>query len=233
MIRAAAAVTLLASPSVAGAQAYSCPVPAGALPVRPDVAGSGQPRRLRPIGGYTLAISWSPNLCRTRGDDPATRFQCRDGRFGWTLHGLWPDGVDAEWPQYCRPAQLLPPRVFRAGLCATPSAQLMQHEWAKHGTCMTGETPASYFRRSNALYGRLRYPDMDALSRQGRLTAGALAAAMAGVNPGLGADMMRVTADRGGWLDEVWLCLDTRFRYRRCPAHQGGLARTAMLRIWR
>jgi ribonuclease T2 len=123
--------------------------------------------------------------------------------------------------------------VIRNGLCATPSAQLMQHEWAKHGTCMAGETPASYFRRSNALYDRLRYPDMEALSRGDGLTAGTLAAAMARANPGLAPDMMRVTADRQGWLDEIWLCLDKAFRHRRCPAHQGGLAPSTRLRIWR
>lgn len=234
MIRlAVAAVIGLAVPATASAQAYRCPVPDGALEVRPDGPDARQPRRLRTIGSYTLAISWSPNYCRTAGDRPGAELQCRDGRFGWTLHGLWPDGTGAEWPQYCRPARLLSQPVIRRGLCATPSAQLMQHEWAKHGTCMAGETPASYFRRSNALYGRLRYPDMEALSRRDNLTAGALAAAMARVNPGLSPDMMRVTADRQGWLDEIWLCLDKGFRYRRCPAHQGGLAPTAGLRIWR
>lgn len=234
MIRAVATMLLgMAVPTTAGAQAYSCPVPSDALEIRPDGPDAQQPRRLRTIGSYTLAISWSPNYCRTAGERPGSRLQCRDGRFGWTLHGLWPDGTGAEWPQYCRPARLLPQPVVRSGLCATPSAQLMQHEWAKHGTCMAGETPASYFRRSNALYRGLRYPDMGALSRREGLTAGALAAAMARANPGLAADMMRVTADRQGWLDEIWLCLDKAFRYRRCPAHQGGLAPTASVRIWR
>jgi len=232
VIRPVAAVLVLATPAGAAAQAYRCPVPAGALPVRPDGPSADQPRRLRATGGYTLAVSWSPNHCRTRGTDASARFQCRDGRFGWVLHGLWPDGTGPEWPQYCRPAALLPPAVIRAGLCATPSAQLMQHEWAKHGTCMAGETPASYFRRSGTLYGRLRWPDMDALSRR-PLTAGALAAAVARANPGLGADGLRVTADRQGWLDELWICLNTAFRYRGCPAHQGGLASTARLRVWR
>ena len=50
---------------------------------------------------------------------------------------------------------------------------------------------------------------------------------------GMTADMMRITANRRGWLDEVWICLDTAFRYRRCPAHQGGLSPNARVRIWR
>jgi ribonuclease T2 len=111
-------------------------------------------------------------------------------------------------------------------------AQLLQHEWAKHGTCMPGLSPANYFRRSTGLYRNLRYPDMDALSRQ-PLTAGRFAEAFAAANPGLDAEMVRVTANKQGWLDELWLCLDTRFRYERCRAGSGGLPAGATLKIWR
>lgn len=217
-------------PGAAMAQAISCPIPRGALAVRPDNPTPEQPVRQRATGGYTLAISWSPNQCRTRGDAPSERLRCRDGRFGWTLHGLWPDGVGPEWPQYCRPADLVPQRVLRAGLCATPSAQLMQHEWAKHGTCMAGYTPERYFARSNAMFHALRFPDMARLA-QAPLTAGRLAEAIAAANPGIRADMMRITGTRGGALDEVWLCTDTRFRYARCPAHQGGLDPAARITV--
>ena len=227
-----AAAALLA-PCIAQAQAYSCAVPATVARPRPDGPTASQPRRVLPIGGYTLAITWAPNYCRDNGARESARFQCGGGnRFGWTLHGLWPDGEGKTWPQYCAPSRIVSPRTIRANLCATPSAQLIQHEWAKHGTCMAGYTPERYFGRATALYGRLRYPDMDALSRR-PLTAGGVALAMARVNPGLTADMMRVTADRRGWLDEIWICMDRRFRYQRCPAHQGGLARTSRVRVWR
>ncbi len=136
------------------------------------------------------------------------------------------------YPQYCAATDIVPRQVIAANLCSTPSAQLLQHEWAKHGTCMPGETPASFFRRSTGMYARLRYPDMNALSRR-PLTAGQFATALARANPGLRADMMRITANREGWLDEVWLCLDRKFAFATCPAHQGGLAADARLRIWR
>lgn len=233
MIARVLVVAALAVPGVAQAQAYRCAIPSSIPRARADLPSADQPRRVVPIGGYTLAITWAPQFCRTGGDRPAARFQCGAGnRFGFTLHGLWPDGVGKDWPQYCNPTGLVPKPVVRAALCSTPSPQLIQHEWAKHGTCMPGERPATYFARSTRAYARLRYPDVDALSRQ-PLTAGRFAQAMAAANPGLSADMMRVTADRRGWLDEVWLCMDTRFRYRRCPAHQGGLANGATLRIWR
>lgn len=220
-------------PGAALAQAYSCRVPSTIPRPHPDLSSASQPRRLLPIGGYTLAITWSPGYCRANAARESSIFQCDGGNsFGFTLHGLWPDGVGKDWPQYCRATDVLPRRTIATNLCATPSAQLLQHEWAKHGTCMAGYSPARYFGRSTALYGRLRYPDMDALSRR-PLTAGGFAQAMARANPGLPADGMRVTADRQGWLDEVWICLDKAFRYARCPAHLGGLAPSAALKIWR
>jgi ribonuclease T2 len=231
IVRVFLAATLLV-PGAAHAQAYRCAVPATISQPRADLPSASQPKRVLPIGGYTLAITWAPQYCRSaRG--PSSRFQCGAGnRFGFTLHGLWPDGVGKDWPQYCAATGIVPRPVIRATLCATPSAQLIQHEWAKHGTCMPGERPASYFARATRAYARLRYPDMGALSLRA-LTARQFAQAMAAANPGLSADMMRVTATRQGWLDEVWICMDTRFRYRRCPAHQGGLRPNAALRIWR
>ena len=232
MIRLAVAAAVLLVPSVARAQAYQCAVPSRVERPRSERATPEQPRRLLPIGGYTLAITWAPQYCHGHADDAGARFQCGAGsRFGFTLHGLWPDGIGAVWPQYCRATGLLPTPLIRRNLCATPSAQLQQHEWAKHGTCMGGQ-PAAYFARSTGLYRRLRYPNMDSLSRT-TLTAGRLASLMAAANPGLGADMMRITANRQGWLDEIWLCLDKRFGYARCPAHQGGLPERAVVKIWR
>jgi ribonuclease T2 len=234
--RLALAGMALLAPAMASAQAYRCSVPSTRMSVRPDLASASQPQRLLPIGGYTLAITWAPQYCRDHARDASARFECgtktSGNRFGFTLHGLWPDGVGKDWPQYCKSTPLLPAALIRRHLCTTPSAQLMQHEWAKHGTCMAVKSPAQYFARSSGLYGALRYPDMVALSRRA-LTAGAFAKALAQANPGLEADMMRVTTTRQGWLDEVWICLDKAFRYTHCPAHQGGVAPGARLNIWR
>ncbi|VVT22825.1 Ribonuclease T [Sphingomonas sp. EC-HK361] len=233
IVRGAILAAMLALPAVAQAQAYECAIPSKVQRVRPDLPSAEQPRRVLPIGGYTLAITWAPQYCHDHAREASARFQCKAGnRFGFTLHGLWPDGRGAEWPQYCKATALVPQPVIRRTLCSTPSAQLIQHEWAKHGTCMAGYDPARFFRTSTAMYRRLRYPDMQALSRT-PLTAGKLAAALARANPGLRADGMRITANRQGWLDEIWLCLDTRMRYQRCPAHQGGLAPNARVKVWR
>ncbi|MEH3037732.1 MAG: ribonuclease T2 [Sphingomonas adhaesiva] len=229
----AIAMGLAMVPGAAAAQALSCEIPAQLPRPRPDLPSASQPVRRLPIASYTLAISWSPEFCRTRADRPNAQFQCGGGnRFGFVLHGLWPDGPGKDWPQYCRATPILSRKVIRDHLCATPSPQLLQHEWAKHGTCMAGYTPQRYFAKSNALFAQLRFPDMERLSRTPQ-TAGRLAEEMARSNPGLGVDMMRITTTRQGWLDEIWLCLDKRFRYARCPTHQGGVTPATTVRIWR
>jgi ribonuclease T2 len=233
MIRALLVVGAMAAPLAVQAQALKCSVPDRLPQPRAEGPTPREPRRVLPIGGYTLALTWASQFCHDRASDASAAFQCGSGnRFGFTLHGLWPDGEGKAWPQYCAPAPVLSPVEVRKNLCATPSVQLLQHEYAKHGTCM-GVPASAYFARSAGLYGGLRYPDMDALSRRRGLTAGQFAAAFARANPGMSAGMMRVTANRSGWLDEVWLCLDKRFAYAACPAHQRGLAPTARLKIWR
>ncbi|HEX4694821.1 ribonuclease T2 family protein [Sphingomonas sp.] len=230
-VRLCVAAVALAAPSVASAQALVCAAPAVVPVPNADLPTPDQPQRVLPIGGYTLAITWAPQYCRNGGFTPAARFECGSGnRFAFTLHGLWPDGVGKDWPQYCAATPILPPATVKNMLCKTPSAQLVQHEWAKHGTC-TGLTPVAYFGKSSRLYARLRYPDMNALSR-GPLTVGQFVAAFAAANPRIPANAVRVTASRG-WLDELWLCLDTRLAYTRCRAGTGGLAANASLKIWR
>ncbi|MGJ3648898.1 ribonuclease T2 family protein [Sphingomonas sp. GlSt437] len=227
------AAASLSLPAAANAQALACRVPTTIPVPHADLPSAEQPRRVVPIGGYTLAITWAPEYCQRAKTDPLASFECTSGnRFGFALHGLWPDGEGPEWPQYCKATALLPPAIIKSTLCSTPSAQLIQHEWAKHGTC-TGLTPNEYFTQSTRLYARLRYPNMSALSRKPGVTAGDVAKAIAGANPGISADMMRVTANKKGWLDEIWLCLDKALGYRACPAHQGGLAPDSPIKIWR
>ena len=219
-------------PTAAFAQANQCAIPASIPRPHADEPTDDQPRRVVPIASYTLALSWSPEYCRTRATSARDAIQCgRRGAYGFTLHGLWPDGRGKAWPQYCQPAALLPDKVIRDALCATPSPQLLQHEYAKHGTCMTPD-PARYFAVSNGLYRALKFPDMNALSRR-PLTVRGLSQEIARVNTGLQASMMRVTVNKNGWLDELWLCLDMRFKPKRCVAGGGGEAPTARIKIWR
>ncbi|WP_316251165.1 ribonuclease T2 family protein [Sphingomonas sp. JC676] len=219
-------------PGIAAAQALSCVPPARIQRPRPDLPSADQPRRVLPIGSYTLALTWNPGWCRAHADEPGARFQCGEtARFGFTLHGLWPDGYGKDWPQYCTRAAIVPPPVLRSTMCSTPSAQLIQHEWAKHGTC-TAMSVQQYFGRSTRMFRALRFPDMARLSRRA-LTVAQFKDAFAAANPGLPTDAIRVTTTRQDWLDELWLCLDKSFRYERCKPGTGGAPASALVKIWR
>jgi ribonuclease T2 len=231
VVRASLSLVAALVPGAAMAQTQMCTAPSKVERPLPELPSAKEPRRVLPISSYTLALTWAPGFCRAHGDEPANAFRCGGAGFGFTLHGLWPDAAGKTWPQYCQATPILPPALIRKTMCATPSEQLIQHEWAKHGTCMK-TTPQAYFQRSTGLYRAIRYPDMAALS-QGPLTVGAFKQAFAAKNRAIPAEAIRVTATREGWLDELWLCLDTRFRYHRCEAGTGGAADDAVLKIWR
>lgn len=233
---AAFALAALLFPTPIGAQALQCRVPETVPQPRAEYAP--QERRVTPVAGYTLALSWSPEFCRTRLRDRAHRLQCGGldnggaGRFGFILHGLWPESDDARWPQWCRRVPALSRERLRPFLCTTPSTRLLQHQWAKHGSCMT-RSPRFYLRAGRRLFRAVRYPDMNALSRNRNLTAGQFARAFAAANRRMSADMLQIVTNDRGWLTEVRICLGRDFRMRRCPAWQRGTAARSRLAIWR
>ncbi|MFZ5727612.1 MAG: ribonuclease T2 family protein [Pseudomonadota bacterium] len=227
----AAALALM--PVAAQAQTLACLVPDRITVPRLEQPRRGEPVRRPPVTGYLLAMSWSPQHCAGVRNPKGARdgFQCsgENGRFGWVLHGLWPETDDAGYPQWCRPAKIVPQPVLKKHLCMMPSAQLLQHEWAKHGTCMSPH-PAAYFRASELLFRAVRFPDMKALASR-RLTAGDVRRAFAAVNPGVSPAMIAVTADRRGWLKEVRFCLGPRMKPARCKSFQMGLKDGRPLRV--
>ncbi len=192
----------------------------------------GQVRRTA-TDGYILALSWSREYCKGREHDPAMRLQCSGeiGDFGFVLHGLWPEAKGPNYPQYCRSVGVLSRKVVADNICMTPSVQLLQHEWAKHGTCMA-RTPETYFGAAKLLVSAIEFPDMDRLSRK-PLNAVGLADAFADINEGLPANAVRVKSNERGWLQEVRICLGKDLKPRRCRAFTQGAADKAEVKIWR
>lgn len=236
----AGAATLLfvatngAEPAVVRApqQARSCVAPADFPMPRVERARPEQVRRTA-VTRYTLALSWSPGFCAQHGDDADNIMQCganAAARFGFVLHGLWPETDGRDWPQYCAPARSIARETLRAHLCMTPSPQLLQHEWARHGSCMA-TTPEAYFAEAERQYDRVVMPDMTALSASASSSAGDVRRAFIATNPGLERSMIVVSAGRGGWLDEVRLCLDRRFAWTACPAGNRGASDGTRIRV--
>ena len=221
----------LAPAGVAQAQAYQCAIPRGQITL-PRVTPDG-PRREMAITGYTLALSWSPEFCRTREDRPRNARQCSGtaGSFGLIVHGLWPEGR-ASYPQWCEVRRQPSQAELRRSLCMTPDAALLAHEWAKHGSCMTRD-PDVYLRVSRLLWRSLRLPDYDALSRRQGLTAGDVRRAFADANAAFEPDMVGLVLNERGWLREMRLCYGRDFMPARCDRRRLGPENDASVRIWR
>ncbi|WP_417622986.1 ribonuclease T2 family protein [Parasphingorhabdus sp.] len=216
----------------AHAQSYQCSPPSG-LSAPAERKPASEPRRIKPVTGYSLALSWSPEFCRTRKNSRRDKTQCRgdDGSFGFILHGLWPETRGPAYPQWCAVTRPLPPAEVKRNFCMMPTARLMARQWAKHGSCMT-QRPETYFKVSRIMFDAVRFPDMDRLSRQ-PLTAGQFRNAFAAVNDGVMPDMIRLKINPRGWLQEVRLCLGQNFRPRRCPVFRRATKADVPLKIWR
>ena len=222
MIKPALAIAALALAAPAAlAQPLSCQPPA--VVATPPAAIPDGPVRLLPITNYVLSLTWAPDFCDAHPGDPDAAFECQDkvARFGFVLHGLWPDAAHGTWPQWC-PAKppvttQVPASVVRQMLCTTPSPGLIAHEWAKHGTCMAA-TPQIYFGQSAAMFHALRFPDMAGLARRPRLTAGDLRRAFVEANPRFPRESIGLLMREGVALQEVHLCLDRTLHPAACPA---------------
>lgn len=219
------------------AQAWQCRSPVNLPRPVPVYPQPGEIRRTT-VDGYILALSWSREHCRGRQNNPDDALQCGNamGEFGFILHGLWPEAKGPNYPQWCRKAGPLPRKVVAENICMTPSVRLLQHEWAKHGTCMARK-PETYFGAARLLFDALEFPDMDRLSREGeregKLTAAKLAEAFALNNEGLPEQAIRVKTNRRAWLEEVHICLDRKFKPRACPAFVRGTPDNVQIKIWR
>lgn len=161
---------------------------------------------------HILSFSWSPAFCETPAGRGST-MQCRDNRFGWVVHGLWPQyatpRAGQRWPQYCGAVEPVPAQTLRRHLCTSPDPKLMQCEWAKHGSCSDFATPEQYFAAIESWRARLILPEP-----QSGQTAAALASALVAANRQLGLERRHVevqTAKNGG-IREIRICLDRALR---------------------
>jgi ribonuclease T2 len=228
------AMTMAFGATPSNAQAYQCRMDSAPAAIRP-AAPDGEIRRL-PVTHYTLALSWSPEHCRARKDSARDAAQCagRNGRFGLIVHGLWPEGRGNIWPQWCPTPRQVTPSLARRHMCMTPSAQLLAHEGAKHGSCMTS-TPEAYFKAAQILWDSLLpwLPDYDRLSRKDGLTAADIRRAFAEANIAWKPEMIGVDLNRRGWLEEIRLCYGRDFMPVKCTRQQFGAQDNASAKIWR
>ena len=94
------------------------------------------------------------------------------------------------------------------------------------------DSPSAYFTAGNALFHALRWPDMERLS-QARPNVAEVTGAIVRKNRGLHPEMLRISLDQDGWLEEVRLCLNLNFRPSACDRQTRGASAKKRVKIWR
>ena len=216
---AAAACALLVCGAVRAEPIAPCALPdsVSAPPLGPPPPD--EVHRGVPTAAYLLSLIWSPEECRAYGGGPDAATQCRANSFGFTVHGLWPNGAARYHPRFCRAVAPVDVATVRANLCMTPSAHLLEHEWAAHGSC-GWRTPGDYFAKERSLRTALDVPDL-APNADGFLTAGQVRDAFIARNATIPRDGLDVHVGRDNRLEEVRVCYDLAFRYAACLSGTG------------
>ncbi|KAH9879773.1 hypothetical protein J1614_001796 [Plenodomus biglobosus] len=173
----------------------------------------------------------------------------------WTLHGLWPDRCDGTYDANCDPSRIY--RNITSILSASPDASLLpymstywkdyqgndetfwQHEWSKHGTCISTLEPhcypnhrpteevVAYFQKAVALFQTL--PSYEWLADAGitpsttaTYTMSQIQAAIQQHRPGVPVTLRC----RAHALNEIWYHFDVRGSLQTgvfVPAHPDGM----------
>jgi ribonuclease T2 len=186
---------------------------------------------------YAMVMSWSPTHCVTaeegRDDEQCARI---DGlRYGFVLHGLWPQ-YQKGYPEACpigkRP--FVPNDVIQRMLDIMPSRGLVIHEYKLHGTC-SGLDPGAYYDLSRRLFRSVRIPErfQNPFETQ-YLSPRDVEVEFMRANPWLRPDMIAITCGgRENRLRDVRICLTPEGRGRACGDNedQRKLCRTDQLYI--
>lgn len=215
-------IGLFAALALAGAaqasSLKSCAIPPSVIPAPAEVPPAREIHTDVPTAAYLLALFWSPEACRAGIPESNKVIQCDTNSFGFTVHGLWPNGPDKIHPRYCRPSPPMSAATVMANLCMTPSPWLQQHEWQAHGTCQW-DTPEAYFKKAREVRERLNVPDLKP-APSGTMTAGEIRRAFLKRNRGMTADGLNVRVKEGR-LTEVWVCMDLEFKLGACRGGNG------------
>jgi ribonuclease T2 len=166
---------------------------------------------------YVLSLSWSPSFCEEsgeRGQDQGQ--QCGPRRYGFVVHGLWPQ-YEAGFPEFCQvPAPRLDRSIVSSMLDLMPAPRLIFHEWDRHGTC-SGLTPHAYFDTIRKARAVVRIPQsyME-VARPLTVTPDEVADAFVNANPGLSRAAVAVGCNSRR-LGEIRVCLSKELGFRDCP----------------
>jgi ribonuclease T2 len=167
---------------------------------------------------YLLTLSWAPQFCATNPNGRSTAECNPKNHMGLVVHGLWPQFNNGKWPQDCSSTQPVSSATVNHMLPMMPGKQLIQHEWAKHGTC-SGLSVKNYFGAIEKLYTDLTVPDeFKKPADSAQTSPGDIEAAFASAN-NAPQEAFRVSCPQQDF-SAVEICLDKDLKYMACPTTQ-------------
>ena len=170
---------------------------------------------------YMLVLSYAPNFCDQPGGSKSAQ-ECGVGRrLGFVVHGLWPQGDTTRGPEKCGPASPVAQSLVQTMLNYFPTASLIQHEWATHGTC-SGLSTADYFAAVRKARDSVTIPaDLNQPSQKLTLSPSEIEAKVSAANPSFPKAAFRTSCYRNAELEEVRVCLTTGLAPRVCGSSAG------------
>ncbi len=169
---------------------------------------------------YVLALSWSPAFCATQSPESQPE-QCGPGRrYSFVVHGLWPQ-YEKGWPQDCATSfsSTVSNEIIFDTLDMMPSKKLINHEWAKHGTC-SGLSQTKYFEAARTARDSIAIPPQyQAPTEYVMTTPTELKKNLLALNPQLKENMMALTC-KDRTLSEVRVCMNKDLSPRECGLNE-------------
>ena len=164
---------------------------------------------------YLMTLSWAPEFC-TVTPKAKSSDECNPKKqMGLVVHGLWPQYDSGKWPESCANTPQVPSDLVDRMLPIMPGEPLIQHEWAKHGTC-SGLSMQDYFGAIEKFYNGLRLPpDFKKPTEAAQTSPGAIAGKFATANDAPKA-AFRVSCPKNEF-SAVQVCLGKDMKYIACP----------------
>jgi len=177
---------------------------------------------------YALSLSWAPEYCTQPGVAAGATLECAKGRdIGFVVHGLWPEVNEGKAPESCGPAKAVAKAVTKFILPYMPGKDLIQQDWATHGTC-TGLTPSDYFATVLQARSTVQIPiEITSIEEPVRESPADIEARFTASNPAFPMGSFRAVC-RNGALAEVRVCFDKDLKPRMCAPGAGDCASTSV-----
>jgi ribonuclease T2 len=132
------------------------------------------------------------------------------------VHCLWPQYDNGKWPQDCGSTQPVSSATVDHMMPIMPGKQLIQHEWAKHGTC-SGLSTQDYFGAIEKLYrGLVVRAEFKAPSSAAQTDSATIEKKFAAAN-NAPKTAFRVSCPQNEF-SAVEVCLSKDLQYQACPA---------------